>query len=193
MATYQEFRELGDQWLISYACNIANTPAQTLFVVGHCLEAYCKAAILKNDSTVNIADKKYGHNIGFMIGEIQRDIGILTSLSFRPGVESKFMTGGPIPIGLSADPDYAHYVANQELYWVAKFQKDIKYLGTTGGKMPTQYSIMVMNRNSYWLPIIKEINRYISDQPPFNFSVDVFLRDRNIPDAFKIYVREAKS
>ncbi len=193
MATYQEFRELGDQWLISYACNIANTPAQTLFVIGHCLEAYCKSAILKNDSSINIADRKYGHNIEFMIGEIKRDIGLFSALHFHQDVESKFMTGGPIPIALSADPHYEHYVVNQELYWVAKFQKDIKYLGTTGGKMPTQYGIMVMNRNPYWLPILKEINNYISDLPPFNFSVDVFLRDGNIPEIFKSYVRDVKS
>jgi len=193
MATYQEFRELGDQWLIDYACKIANTPAQTLFVIGHCLEAYCKAAILKNDPSINITERKYGHNIGFMIEEIKRNIGILKQISLISGIESKFMKGGLVPMTAMNDPDYHHYIANQELYWAAKFQKDIKYLGTSGKNMPTQYSIMVMNRNPYWISILKEINLYISDIPVFNFSVDIFLNDRNIHEVFKEYVRAVKT
>ncbi len=37
--TYQEFFDLGDQWLIAYAGSSANTPIPTLFMIGHCLEA----------------------------------------------------------------------------------------------------------------------------------------------------------
>jgi len=139
MATYHEFRDLGDQWLISYACTISNMPIPTLFIVGHCLEAYCKAAVLKNNPSVNIF--RYGHEIETMINDIKRDIGILSGIMFYPNVESRFMTGGLIPFtdSLMSDIEYLHFVPNQELYWVAKFQKDIKYLGTTGRRMPTHY------------------------------------------------------
>ncbi len=184
MATYNEFRDLGDQWLISYACTISNMPIPTLFIVGHCLEAYCKAVILKNNPAVNIFDRKYGHDIEAMITEIKTDIGILDGVMFYPNVEARFMTGGLIPFTdtLMSDAEYLHFVPNQELYWVAKFQKDIKYLGTTGKKMPTQYAVLVMERNPYWVPIMRELRGYINDTPNAeSFQMSSFLSRTNAP------------
>jgi hypothetical protein len=182
MATDREFKDLGDQWLISYACTISNTPIPTLFVIGHCLEAYCKAAILKNNPTANIFDKKYGHDIEAMLVEIKKDISILSNVTFYPNVETRFMTGGPIPFTdeIMSDIEYLHFVSNQELYWVAKFQKDVKYLGTSGKKMPTQYSVLVMERNPYWIPIIKELRDYIKDSMPGeSLHISKFLSEEN--------------
>jgi hypothetical protein len=184
MATHSEFSELGDQWLISYACTISSMPVPTLFIIGHCLEAYCKAVILKNNPSVNISDRKYGHDIEAMITEIKDDIGILNGVFFHPNVESRFMTGGLIPLTdtLMSDAEYLHFVPNQELYWVAKFQKDIKYFGTTGKKMPTQYSVFVMERNPYWVPIIRELRTYIKDTPNVEpFQMTSFLNRTNAP------------
>ncbi|PZO38333.1 MAG: hypothetical protein DCF19_16780 [Pseudanabaena frigida] len=191
MATHHEFRDLGDQWLISYACTIANMPIPTLFIVGHCLEAYCKAAILKNNPSVNIF--RYGHDIETMINDIKRDIGILNGVMFYPDVESRFMTGGLIPFTdtLMSDIEYLHFVPNQELYWVAKFQKDIKYLGTTGRRMPTQYSILVMERNPYWLPIMRELRGYIQDtRNEESFHMASFLSRPNSPPFALEYLRQ---
>jgi hypothetical protein len=192
MATHHEFRDLGDQWLISYACTISNMPVPTLFVIGHCLEAYCKAAILKNNPSVDIFDRKYGHDIEAMITEIKNDIGILNGVVFYPNVESRFMTGGLIPFTdtLMSDAEYLHFVPNQELYWVAKFQKDIKYLGTTGKKMPTQYSVLVMERNPYWIPIIRELREYIKDTPNTEtFQITSFFSRSNAPQFAHEYLR----
>jgi hypothetical protein len=132
MPTYQEFRDLGDQWIISYACTISGMPLPTLFTVGHCLEAYCKSAILKNNPSIDVYTRGYGHDIENMIFEIQREIGILQSIQFYPNVEANYMIGGLVPMTSLQNLDYQHFIPNQELYWVAKFQKDIKYLGTSG-------------------------------------------------------------
>ena len=191
MATYHEFRDLGDQWLISYACTISNMPIPTLFIVGHCLEAYCKAAVLKNNPSVNIF--RYGHEIETMINDIKRDIGILSGIMFYPNVESRFMTGGLITFtdSLMSDIEYLHFVPNQELYWVAKFQKDIKYLGTTGRRMPTQYSVLVMERNPYWLPIMRELRGYIQDTPNIeSFHMSSFLSRPKSPLFALEYLRQ---
>jgi hypothetical protein len=135
MSAYYNFLNLGDEWLTLYAGISTNTPVPTLFVMGHCIESYCKAVLYKNDPNFTFQQGK-GHDIESMIYQIQTDIGILKSVCFYQDVEAKFMTGGPIPFddALMADPKYLHYVANQELYWVAKFQKDLKYLGTSGKK-----------------------------------------------------------
>lgn len=166
--TWQEFCEVGDQWLVSYLFSTSLAPAPTLFAVGHCLEAYCKAVILKDDPTVNIYQKRYGHNIEDMIIEIKGKTGLLKAVEFLPSVESKFMTGGPIPFSdtLMSDSAYVHYVANQELYWVSKFQKDLKYIGTSGERMPSQFSFVVMERNPYWIPILNEMRSFLRRGEP---------------------------
>jgi hypothetical protein len=155
------FSELADQWLIAYACTFSSMPLPTLFIVGHCLEAFCKSAILKNDPSINVSGGKYGHDVEFMLTEIKSKCGILSSVSFLPDVESRFMTGGLIPMSLTSDPSYLHYIANQELYWTAKYQKELKYLGTPGRNMPVQYAVLVMERNPYWIPILKELRQYV--------------------------------
>lgn len=163
MATSEEFCNLGDQWLIHYAYAASSMPVPTLFTVGQCLEAYCKAALLKNDPHLSIYQQRYGHDIESMIGEIRANIGILSSIAFLPNVESRFMTGGPIPFTdtIMSDQEYLHYVPNQELNWVAKFQKDLKYIGTSGKNMPIQFSITVMERNPFWIPIFAELRAYL--------------------------------
>ncbi len=183
MATYQEYRELGDQWLITYACTISGMPAPTLFIIGHSLEAYCKSAILKKKNTANLLSKPYNHSIESMIQEIKREIGILQDIEFLPNVDKKFMTGGPPILSeeLMRDKEYLHYISNQELYWVAKYQKDIKYLGTSGKPMPTQYSIMVMERNPYWISIFKELRNFIMDNSNVSMYMESFLNSKTSP------------
>ena len=163
MATSREFLELGDQWLITYAHIISDTPITTLFIIGHCLESYCKAALLKNDSKADVF--KFGHDIESMIIEIKNVTTILKEVRFYPNVEPRFMTGGLIPFTdtLMSDEEYLHFISNQELYWVAKFQKEIKYFGTSGKKVPMQYSVTVIARNPHWVAILKEIRDYIKD------------------------------
>jgi hypothetical protein len=100
-----------------------------------------------------------------MITEIKSVTTILKDIKFYPNVESRFMTGGLIPFTdtLMSDEEYLHFIPNQELYWVAKFQKEIKYFGTSGKKVPTQYSVTVMERNPHWVSILKELRGYIKD------------------------------
>jgi hypothetical protein len=189
MANHFEFLNLGDQWLISYASTISNMPIPTLFIIGHCLEAYCKAAILKHNPSINIYEKKYGHNIENMLLQIKAEIGIIQYIQFYPNVESRFMTGGPIPLtdALMSDPEYLHYVPNQELYWVAKFQKDIKYFGTSGKYMPTQYGVTVMERNIYWVQLLRDLRSYIVHAPEIQSpQMQIHLNHNNPP----LYVRE---
>jgi hypothetical protein len=141
--------------------------------------------------SIDILKKQYGHDIESMIGEIQRNIGILSSVEFLPNVESRFMTGGPIPFtaDLMSDAEYLHFVPNQELYWVAKFQKDIKYLGTSGKKMPTQFSVFVMERNPYWIPILRELRDYVKDTSDAgNFQVKTFFGRSNVPPDVREYL-----
>jgi hypothetical protein len=166
--TWQEFCEVGDQWLVSYLFSTSLAPAPALFTIGHCLEAYCKAVILKDAPNTNIYQKRYGHNIEDMLLEIKGKIGILKGVEFLPNVRTRFMTGGPIPFtdSLMSDPEYLHYLENQELYWVSKFQKDLKYIGTSGEKMPSQFSFMVMERNPYWIPILKEMRSFLRQGEP---------------------------
>ena len=191
MPNSSEFAELADQWLIAYACSVSGQPTPTLFIIGHCLEAFCKSALLKNNPSLNIYGRNYGHDIEAMIGEIKRDIGMLPAIHFLPTVESKFMTGGLVTLQQTSDPEYQHYIENQELYWTAKFQKELKYIGTSGKGMPAQFAILVMERNPYWIPIIKELRSYVVDPTVGqSFTMQSYLRRTDLP-AFVIKYLEA--
>ena len=72
------------------------------------------------------------------------------------------MSGGGLPpISVFADPDYQHYVANQELYWVSKHLADIKYLGASHKTIPPTYSMVVCAANLYWANFFNELRRYL--------------------------------
>ena len=190
MGNHLDFLELADQWLITYSTNISNMPAPTLFIIGHCFEAYCKSAIAKHDESIDL-HKKFGHKIEDMINYLKDNVGLMKYLNIEQGIEN-FMTNGPVPLSLPPDQQiiYNNYIENQELYWVMKFLKDLKYIGTKGKTMPTQYSILVMERNPYWINILKEIRDYIcKNENPYNLSINNFSERQNIEFA-KEYINK---
>jgi hypothetical protein len=192
MPSHNEFNDLGDQWLVAYACTNSNMPIPTLFTIGHCLEAYCKSALLKHDPKLKLTGRNYGHNIESMVSEIKTKIGILKSVFFMPNVEARFMTGGPIPLtdALMSDAEYLHYVPNQELYWTAKFQKELKYIGTSGNGMPVQFGILVMERNPYWVPLLKELRSYLRNGEVYETpTMQSFLSSANYPQFAREFVQ----
>ena len=190
MSAHDDYLDLADQWLVQYACVISRMPIPTLFTIGHRLEAYCKAALLKSSPDRPVFTKGEGHHIEGFISRIQAETGLLRQLSFFPEVENRFMTGGLIPLteSLSSEPIYRHYLENQELYWIAKFQQELKYLGTPGKRMPSQFSVLVMARNPYWIPILGELRKYVAKEfPQEGLTAQRFLRC-DAPDFAKEYV-----
>lgn len=154
------FFELADQWLAAYAMNFSNAPAPTLFILGHCIESYCKAALLTQPEAEVASGKRYGHDVGGMLLELQDRQNILQGYRLNNATSDKYLFMSPVPFEETSNPEFQHFIANQELYWVANFQKNLKYLGTPGRDMPSQFSLVVMGRNPYWIPFLRELRHF---------------------------------
>jgi hypothetical protein len=146
------FAALADDFLIAYAEQSgAATPAM-LFTVGHAVELYLKAALVAQNA--NTDPKKSRHRVDDMLKTVQGwTPPLLAGYVLRASVPPKFMAG-PVPVAMTADPDYGHYVAHQELYWVANFLADLKYLGASHVKLPLTYAVSAMSRNPVWLLVL---------------------------------------
>ncbi len=151
-----DFLILADQWLVHYASTTSNTPIPTLFAVGHALELYLKAALLKCDKEFNV--RKRGHDILPMISILKNDYNVLKSLDVNDHIMDHYLNGS-IELFESDSSDAENYRNNIEFYWVARLLKDIKYLGTYCESIKNGYFLVVKARNPYWIPIIRELRQ----------------------------------
>jgi len=145
---WQSFAMLGDEFIVAYASMSAITPAATLFVVGHAVELYLKALLLKDDPSCNVT--KYSHKVDRMLAALVRNGHPNIAMYDLPNIDVNKWMHRPIPIGETSDPEYDSYVRNQELYWVAKYLPDLKYLGTMHKTMPNQFAVPCWPCNPYW-------------------------------------------
>jgi hypothetical protein len=132
-----------------------------MFHAGHAMELYLKAVYLKHQPGMNIT--KLGHRIGDMINTLKQDHpGFLPSVTLRSGVSTKFLSGRFAPLGdVLNDPDYAHFVEHQELYWVSQYLADLKYLGTVHMSLPSAFGIVCRSVNPYWACLYGEVRTHL--------------------------------
>ena len=167
---WQNFTMLGDQFIVAYSRLDARTVPVTLFTVGHAVELYLKATILKIDPDFDII--KLGHRIDKMIDKVNElESNLLIDYSLKESVYRKFMNGQLVTLEQTSDPDYHHYVSNQELYWISKYLMDLKYLGTIHKTMPETFGIFIRGCNPYWLTFFTRLRAYL-DWPVDNQWLD---------------------
>jgi hypothetical protein len=156
----EHFAMLGDQFLISYALQTHVVVPAQLFLVGHAAELYLKAVLLSVEP--DIPASKRGHNVGSMLKLMQAlPEPLLKGYVLRPAVFQNYMGGGLVPMSAMTDPDYLHYIANQELYWISMYLADIKYLGTEHKTLPNAYGVFVRCANPYWVPFFREMRAHL--------------------------------
>lgn len=159
MTAWQSFAIAGDQFLAAYAQLSANTPTSTLFNVGHAAELYLKAVAAWKNPTDDIG-RKFGHNVEKLL-TAAHDEALVASYQVDIEVRDRIMCAYPHPIEMMEDPDSRTYTANQELYWVAYYLADVKYLGTGLRAAPNEFGVMVMGRNPYWVDFFLELRRFL--------------------------------
>ena len=150
---------VGDEFLLVYSQIETNTGAATLFTIGHAAELYLKAVALKLDPTK--AAKSYKHGLAGLL-DLMHSNGLLTSYTVKESIRDSIMHKWPHPIEVMSNPNFSEYTANQELYWIAYYLADLKYLGSEHMRAPEQYGLMVMTRNPYWLPFFKELRQFLA-------------------------------
>lgn len=159
MATWQNLASLGDQFLLLYAQSTTNTPAATLFTVGHAAELYLKAFALHVDPSK--LPSSYKHGVAGLL-DLAHSKGLLRGYEVHLKIRDNIMSKWPHPIEMMNDPNFQAYTQHQELYWVAYYLADVKYLGSEHLRAPESFGIMVMARNTYWVPFFYELRQYLS-------------------------------
>lgn len=155
---WQQFASTGDQFLIMYAQSATVTPSASLFTVGHAAELYLKAVSTKLDPNFNAV--KYGHHVDRLL-QVAHNTGLLADFQVSESVRDRIMMKWPHPIEMLGDTDYQQYVACQELYWVAYFLADSKYLGVGFRSAPESYGVTTLARNPFWIPFFKELRTFL--------------------------------
>lgn len=117
-----------------------------------------KAAALKLDPTK--AAKCYGHGLVSLL-ELVHANGYLSQFTVKDSIRDNIMRKWPHPASALSDPEFQEYIRNQELYWVAYYLADVKYLGSEHVRAPDQFGLMVMPRNPYWAPFFQELRLFL--------------------------------
>jgi HEPN domain-containing protein len=158
---WKYFARIGDEFIIAYSKLTGQTPAATVFNIGHAIELYLKAVILKLDPETNVFN--YGHDVGELLTAINSmEPGLLVRFQLNPEFYAKFIDkkiGDNIDYD---DPDYPEFLTHQELYWVAKYLMHIKYLGTPKTKLPESYVFYSTPCSHYWIAFLKEVRQFLN-------------------------------
>jgi hypothetical protein len=158
---WKYFARLGDEFIISYSKLTGQTPAATVFNIGHAVELYLKAIILKLKPDSNVL--KFGHDVGRLLKKINSlESELLVNFQLDERFYAKFIDK---KIGQEIDHNdtkYSHFLVHQELYWVAKYLVHIKYLGTPKTKLPESYVFYCTPCSQYWIAILKEIRKFLN-------------------------------
>jgi hypothetical protein len=159
VTTWQSLASLGDQFLLAYAQCTTNTPVATLFNVGHAAELYLKALALQVNPSKS--PSSYGHDVSSLL-DLAHSEKLLLEYEVHSRVRDRIMKKWPHPIEAMHDPDFQSYVSHQELYWVAFYLGDVKYLGAKHLRAPETFGIMVMTRNPYWVSFFRQLRRHLN-------------------------------
>ena len=158
---WKYFARLGDEFVISYSRLTGQTPAATVFNIGHGIELYLKAVILKLEPETDVLT--YRHDVGKLLSDINSlEPGLLKDFQLNSRFYTKFIDK---KIGENIDyddPDYAEFLTHQELYWVAKYLMHIKYLGTPRTRLPESYVFYSTPCSQYWIAFLKEIRSFLN-------------------------------
>lgn len=172
---WQTLASLGDEFLLMYAQCATNTPAATLFNVGHAAELYLKAVALRDDPSK--PPSSYKHGVSGLL-DAAHSKGLLLDYEVHQSVREKFMSKWPHPIEAINDPDFQAYTTHQELYWVAYYLADVKYLGSEHIYAPDTFGILVMARNPYWVSFFSQLRKYLN-WPAAGGFFDYFKQNRD--------------
>lgn len=155
------FADLGNQFLISYACSSWAGPIANLFSVGHAVELYLKAVVRRISPEIDVST--YRHDVRRLLSDVQEKAApLLSTYRLKQSAADAWLLNPIQPIGLGVDADFDHYSTHSELYWISRYLMDTKYLFASqkGDLAKSPFAFVVMGRNEYWQPFFKELRQF---------------------------------
>lgn len=156
------FTDLGNQFLISYACSSWAGPFANLFNVGHAVELYLKAVVRRISPATDVST--YRHDVGRLLSDVQdRAAPLLSTYRLRQSAADAWLLNPIQPNGFGIDANFDHYSAHNELYWISRYLMDTKYLFASqkGDLAKNSFICVVMGLNEYWQPFFKELRQFL--------------------------------
>ena len=158
---WDSFLPAADEWIINYSLICPEGLISVkLFSIGHALELYLKAAYTK--ITGNI-DQAIGlrHDLPKIWKDCQKeDPAFLPGYELRQSVLDQDLLHGEVYSNLDKD-DRKHFSQNRELYVVAKYLADLKYLGAPLKNVKGAFALAIVFPNPKWVELFKELRAYL--------------------------------
>jgi hypothetical protein len=186
---YTSFVSLADGFLIAYACAPDAGIGPALFNIGHAVELYLKAILLKANPKTDAS--KSGHNIEKLLAKVQAmHPSLLSGYTLRKSAADKWLHNPVMPN--APDSDYDHYRHHMELYWISRFLADTKYLFASHKTIKGGFAIIYCSLNEYWQPFFREIRQHLGIPNPQS-GPDVLadaVANAEIPEYARAYLRK---
>ena len=158
MYEWHSFLSAADEWFIAYALPPVLMDVK-FFAIGHTVEMYLKAANTKITGDIKRA-MKFGHQIKAIWDDCKaKDSAFMPQYEIRDDIYNMDLVPSPYK-GLNKE-DTIHLGNNYELYIIAKYLPDLKYLGAPPRKMKTGAGLYLLYPNSYWIYFLKDMRRYL--------------------------------
>jgi len=159
MHEWHSFLRTADGWFITYSLPPPDLTSVKLFAIGHTVELYLKAANTKFTNDIGRAIN-FGHKLKSIWDDCKKDSKFMPSFEIKDSVFNKDFFSVSVVKSLD-EVDRRHYLHNQELYIVAKFLPDLKYLGTLPKSLKSAYGLGYIHPNPYWIGFLRELRDYI--------------------------------
>lgn len=162
----------------------------SLFLVGHTVEMYLKAASAKITGDLNEAIQ-FGHKIKDIWFNCKKhDPDFMPSFEIRESVYNVELFKSGVWNRLTSS-DFQHFMANQSLYIIAKLLPDLKYLGTPMKSITGGFGLAFAHRDPFWIDFLKELRAYL--QIPEMDHLDIIrqhVEDDSLPADTVAYLSE---
>lgn len=129
------------------------------FAIGHTVELYLKAANTKITGDIERAIR-FGHQIKAIWDDCKvNDSAFMPKYEIRDDIYNMDLQNRPYE-RLNQE-DGIHLGNNYELYIIAKYLPDLKYLGAPLKTMKGAAGLGLIFPNDYWIDFLKDMRRYL--------------------------------
>lgn len=158
MYDWHSFLWAADEWFITYSLPPVLIHVK-FFAIGHTVELYLKAANTKITGDIERAIR-FGHQIKAIWDDCKaKDPTFMPQYEIRDDIYNRDLLSSPFE-GLNKE-DIIHLGNNYELYIIAKYLPDLKYLGAPPKTMKGKAGLGLIFPNTYWIDFLKDMRRYL--------------------------------
>jgi hypothetical protein len=158
MYEWHSFLIAADEWFITYSLPPILINVK-FFAIGHTVELYLKAANTKITGDIDRAIR-FGHQVKAIWDDCKaKDSAFMPRYEIRDDIYNRDLLPRSVE-GLNEE-DRIHLANNYELYIIAKFLPDLKYLGAPLKTMKGEAGLHLIYPNTYWIDFLKDMRRYL--------------------------------